>query len=59
MKQGVPLSHDKVESVARISSARDPPLEPVDDDLVSLLADRELDVGGTGREEESGKCNRV
>lgn len=39
------FSHDEMDNVPRVSGARDPPLVSVDDNLVTLDADRRLDVG--------------
>jgi hypothetical protein len=44
----VRLAHDEMDGVAGVSSSRDPPLVAIDDNLVSLDANRRLDVGRAG-----------
>jgi len=50
---GVVLAHEQVHGAARVARARDPPLVPVDDNLVALLPQRRADVGGVGRGDEA------
>ena len=52
-----PLTHDKVDSASGVAGTRDPPLETIENDVVTFLADRQLDVGSIGRSDESlGHC---
>lgn len=54
----VTLAHDEMHGVARVSSARDPPLVTVDDNLVAFLADGGLDVHGTFEDGEVSEGER-
>lgn len=38
---------------SRITGTGDPPLETIDDDIISIALQRELDVGGVGRSDEA------